>query len=194
MSKNTGSLKSDRKLKHKHYVMIIFLFTLISASAIYLISQLIFETIESLIIAFVLLSLVILVGILFDVVGTAIAVANPVTFRAKASRKLPGAKQSLKLIGNADRVANICNDVVGDICGTVSGGIGTALVYIIVSSGEESIMLASVAMTGIIAALTVGGKALGKNFAIRNADLIIGLVGRMLDFRSWFQRRGSIPK
>ena len=181
--------KSDRKSRHLKYVILIFIVTFFSASAIYLFSQLVLGNIESIIIGFILLLIVILIGIVFDIVGTAIAVANPSSFRAKASRKLPGAKKSLHLIEHADKVANICNDVIGDICGTVSGGIGAALVYIVVSSGEKNIMIASVIMTGIIAALTVGGKALGKNFAINNADFIIWHVGKILDIKSLFQHK-----
>ncbi|MGI5824382.1 MAG: hypothetical protein ACOX7J_02310 [Bacillota bacterium] len=175
--------KSDGKSGHLKYVVLIFIVTFFIASAMYLFSQLVLEGIESVIVGFVLLFLVVFVGIVFDVVGTAIAVANPASFRAKASRRLPGAKKSLHLIEHADKVANICNDVVGDICGTVSGGIGAALVYIVVSSGEDKIMVVSVIMTGIIAALTVGGKALGKNFAINNADFIIWHVGKILDLK-----------
>ena len=181
--------KSESKSGHLKYVVLIFIITFCSASAMYLFSQVVLENIESVIIGFVLLLLVVLIGIIFDVVGTAIAVANPATFRAKASRKLPGAKKSLHLIQHADKVANICNDVIGDICGTVSGGIGAALVYIVVSSGEKSILIASVIMTGATAALTVGGKALGKNFAINNADFIIWHVGKILDIKSFFSKK-----
>jgi Mg2+/Co2+ transporter CorB len=176
--------KNDGKSGHLKYVIFIFIITFFIASVMYLFSQIVLENIESIIIGFVLLMVVILIGIMFDVVGTAIAVANPSTFRAKASCKLPGAKKSLHLINNADKVANICNDVIGDICGTVSGGIGAALVYIVVSTGEKGIMIASVIMTGIIASLTVGGKALGKNFAINNADFIIWNVGKILDIKA----------
>ena len=180
--------KSESKSGHLKYVFLIFIITFCSASAMYLFSQFVLESIESIIIGFILLLLVVFIGIIFDVVGTAIAVANPATFRAKASRKLTGAKKSLHLIQHADKVANICNDVIGDICGTVSGGISAALVYIVVTSGEKSILIASVVMTGVTAALTVGGKALGKNFAINNADFIIWHVGKLLDIKSFFKR------
>ena len=34
---------------------------------------------------------------------------------------LPGAKTAVKLIRNSSIVANICADVIGDICGVLSG-------------------------------------------------------------------------
>lgn len=176
--------KSEGKWSKIKYAVLIFIFTFICASVMYLFSQLVLSNIKSIIVGFVLLLAVIIIGIVFDIVGTAVAVANPATFRAKASRKLAGAKKSLVLIDNADKVANICNDVVGDICGTVSGGIGAALVFVLVSSGGTMEIIASVVMTGIIAALTVGGKALGKNFAISKADYIIWNVGKILDWKA----------
>ena len=176
--------KSEGKWSKIKYAVLIFIFTFICASVMYLFSQLVLSNIKSIIVGFILLLAVIIIGIVFDIVGTAVAVANPATFRAKASRKLAGTKKSLVLIDNADKVANICNDVVGDICGTVSGGIGAALVFVLVSSGGTMEIIVSVIMTGIIAALTVGGKALGKNFAISKADFIIWNVGKILDWKA----------
>ena len=176
--------KTDGKKSNIRYAILIFLFTFVCASIMYLFSQLVLSNIESIIIGLGLLLLVVLIGIVFDVVGTGITVADSATFCAKASRKLPGAKKALALIENADKVANICNDVVGDICGTVSGGIGAALVFVIVRSGGLLELIVSVVMTGGIAALTVGGKAIGKNFAINNADFIIWNVGKVLDFKA----------
>lgn len=82
---------------------------------------------------------------------------------------------------NADRVASFCNDVVGDICGTVSGALGAAIVFQVVLNHpgfNESIL--SIIMTGLVAALTVSGKALGKKKAIAEADHIVFRVGQAL--------------
>ena len=70
----------------------------------------------SLIPAILILIAVIAVGILFDIVGVAVTVANEHEFHAKATKKVKGSKDSIKLIRNAPRVANICADVIGDIC------------------------------------------------------------------------------
>ena len=42
--------------------------------------------------------------------------------------------------------------------------------------------ISSIVLTSIIAALTVGGKAMGKTFAIQNSKDIIFGVGKMLSF------------
>ena len=70
--------------------------------------------------ALVILLIVIFLGILFDIIGVAVTVANENDFHAKATKKVEGSKSSLKLIHNAPKVANICADVIGDICGVLS--------------------------------------------------------------------------
>ena len=73
----------------------------------------------SLIPAILILVAVIAVGIIFDIVGVAVTVANENEFHAKATKKVKGSKDSIKLIRNAPRVANICADVIGDICRSI---------------------------------------------------------------------------
>ena len=74
----------------------------------------------SLLPAILILVLVILLGIIFDIIGVAVTVANEEEFHAKATKKVKGAKTSIKLIRNSAKVANFCADVIGDICGVLS--------------------------------------------------------------------------
>lgn len=126
---------------------------------------------------------VVLIGIFFDIIGTATTAAKEEPFHAMASDRLPGARAAIDLVRNADRVASFCNDVVGDICGTVSGGISTALVVDLVTNNnlyhlEDLISLFTI---GLVAALTVGGKAAGKSLAIRRANNIVFQVARVME-------------
>ena len=66
--------------------------------------------------AILVLILVVFIGIIFDIIGVAVTVADEDEFHAKASKKVEGAKTSVKLIRNSAKVANFCGDVVGDIC------------------------------------------------------------------------------
>ena len=66
--------------------------------------------------AILILILVIGIGIFFDIIGVAVTVANEQEFHAEATKKVKGSKDSIKLIRNAPKVANICADVIGDIC------------------------------------------------------------------------------
>jgi len=127
------------------------------------------------------LMLVILTGILFDLVGTAVTAATEAPFHAMAADKVTGSKQAIYLIRYADRVANICNDVVGDIAGTLSGALVAVIIFDFAGHFQllSAEWLNSVAVAAI-AALTVGGKAFGKSYAIKNANEIIFMVGKFI--------------
>jgi len=130
-----------------------------------------------LLIAFFLLITIIIFGIICDGVGNAVVAVDEVTFHSMAASKVKGAKESIVLIRNAPMVANLFNDVIGDICGIISGSTATAIVLAIEEGfGMESLLL-SIAMSGLVAALTVGGKAVGKSIAIARARYIVYYVG-----------------
>lgn len=173
--------KNSKQNSAALYTLVVFIGTFFTACMMTLASTLVLEQMETFAMGFAILVLVILVGVVFDIVGTAVSVSGQSHLNAKASRRIPGAKKALVLVRNASKVANICNDVVGDICGTVSGGLGTALAGLLIVGGGWQGLMVSVGISGGIAAVTVAGKALGKNFAIDNADEIIYRVGCLLD-------------
>lgn len=70
----------------------------------------------SIIAGLIVLIIVVLIGILFDLIGVAVTVANEEDFHAQASKKIRGAKTSIKMIRNSAKVSNFCADVIGDIC------------------------------------------------------------------------------
>src|SRR5699024_1727526 len=65
--------------------------------------------------------LIVLIGVVFDIIGVAVTAVNLKPFHSMAAKKIHGSKQSIFIARHADRVANFCNDVVGDISGVVSG-------------------------------------------------------------------------
>ena len=134
----------------------------------------------SLIPAILILILVIAVGILFDIIGVAVTVANEHEFHAKATKKVKGSKDSIKLIRNAPKVANICADVIGDICGVLSGAI-SALISMKITEQFGMSFNIQFLLSAIVAALTVGGKALGKGIANNNSTKIVHAVGIVLN-------------
>ena len=134
----------------------------------------------SLIPAVFILVFVIFIGIITDIVGVAVQVANEEEFHAKATKKAKGAKTSLKLIHHAPRVANFCSDVIGDICGVLSGAISAMIAAKItekLSLGFDAQFLIS----ALVASLTVGGKAIGKNIAKENSTPIIYFTGKLVN-------------
>ena len=89
-----------------------------------------------------------------------------------------GAKTSIKLIKNSARVANICADVIGDICGVLSGAISAMIASKITEKFGVNLQFVISAM---VASLTVGGKALGKEVANNNSTPIVHFVGTFLN-------------
>ena len=165
----------NRKSSHRYrWVITITIWTFFLAILLSIISQLLFGIVESFLIALFILLVIIFIGIFFDMIGIAATAADEVPLLAKAAKKVPGAREALFLIRNADRFANFCNDVVGDIAGIISGVLGALLVIRLFQTGffaEHPFF--SIAMTGFISALTVGGKAVGKMLAIENSTDII---------------------
>ncbi|MDQ0175130.1 CNNM domain-containing protein [Bacillus chungangensis] len=130
---------------------------------------------------------IVLIGIFFDMLGIASTAADEKPFHSMAAKKVYGAKYAIRIIRNADRFASFCNDVIGDISGIISGTAATLVIIQLAHSyqiGNGTILEygLNVALASLIAAVTVGGKAFGKSFAIRYARSIIFLVGKVLQF------------
>lgn len=143
-----------------------------------------------------LLSLIVLVllGIVTDIIGTAVTSANEQPFIAMASKRILGAKQALGLIRKAERVSSLLNDVVGDIVGIVSGSAGSVIAVYLVSLGLKS-AAASVLITAFTSAFMIGGKAYGKGLAIANGERIVLAVGKVMAlFEKKKGRRKSINR
>ena len=84
------------------------------------------------------------------------------------------------LLRNAGRVSSVCNDVVGDICGIVSGATGAVIVTQLQQVLNMRTVLFSVGVTALISGLTIGGKALGKTVAIKKSTKVVYWAGRLL--------------
>lgn len=112
-------------------------------------------------------------GIIFDIIGISVTVADLKTFNSMATKRVKGAKLAVKMIKNASKVSSFCNDVIGDICGIISGSTGVSIAILIADRLDVSLLLVTLLITAFISALTIGGKALGKSYAINNCDAIL---------------------
>lgn len=163
---------NDNKPNYKWIVLIIFWTFLISGGISFVSNSLLAGV--GIFFAFFILISIILVGILFDIIGVAVTAADEVPFHSLAARKVTGAKTAVSLIRNADKVSNFCNDVIGDICGVVSGTAGAIIITKLINTGffrQEKLL--TLIISAIIASLTVGGKALGKNYAMTQSNNIV---------------------
>jgi len=117
--------------------------------------------------------LFILLGILFDIIGVSVTTADEAVFHSMNSRKVKGANIAVKFKKNADKVSSFCCDVIGDICGIISGAAATTIAAILVTKFNLNPLFTSLTVAAIIASLTIGGKAIGKSFAINKSDIIL---------------------
>ena len=182
MSKSDPASSKKERNKTIRWVVTIFIVTILISGIISFASNEIMED-SSVIVAFIILFVIVFVGIIFDVIGVAVTSADEKPFHSMAARKVSGAHEAISLLRNAERVSSICNDVIGDICGVVSGSASASIAAQIVSNfsgnANEYIILF---MSAMVAGLTVGGKAIGKTFAIGSCTQIVAGVGKFI----WF--------
>lgn len=127
----------------------------------------------NLIVGIIILIVFILLGILFDMVGVAVTAADIAPFNSMNSRKVKGANIAVLFKQNADKVSSFCNDVVGDVCGIISGSTGSIIAITLSNTLNIDKFLTMLIITALIASLTIGGKALGKSFAINKSNTIL---------------------
>ena len=180
MAKSDPAAQKRQRNKTIRWVVTIFFVTILISGTISLLSDIIMSG-SSMFVAFLILLAIIMVGILFDIIGMAVATADEKPFHSMAARKVPGAQEAISLLRNAERVSSICNDVVGDICGVVSGSASATIAAQILSNFDFSWpQMISLAMSALAAGLTVGGKAIGKSFAVNSCTVIVHTVGRVI--------------
>lgn len=141
-----------------------------------------FMSATGIILSMIIVLVLIAIAILSDLMGVAVTVASSEPFNSMSARKMTGAKEALLLIKNASKVSVICNDVIGDICGIVSGAAGAAIVGRITAqvANTNVIIMATAIASAIIAGLTISGKAIGKSYAMKHADEIVLFAGKLM--------------
>ena len=182
MSKPDPSAAKKERNKTIRWVVTIFLSTILISGTISLLSDEIMSR-SGMIVAFLILLVIILIGIIFDIIGVAVTSADEKPFHSMAARKVAGAQESIRLLRNAERVSSICNDVIGDICGVVSGSASATIAAQVLAKFEFTLpMVVSLVMSALVAGLTVGGKAIGKTFAMNSCTKIVHTAGKLIYF------------
>lgn len=171
---------SSPKYNYKWIIGIVFWTFLISCTISYT-SDIMISNVN-LFVAFLILTAIVFMGILFDIIGVAVTAADEIPFHSMASRKVKGAKTAVYLIRNADKVSNFCNDVIGDVISIISGTIGAVIIgRILTFTGGSYKTLLTLGISALIASITVGGKAFGKYFAISQSNNIVYSVAWLME-------------
>lgn len=180
MSKPDPEATNKERNQTIRWVVTIFLVTILISGIISFISDELMAH-SSVAVAFVILFIIVLIGIVFDIIGVAVTSADERPFHSMAARKVPGSMEAIRLLRKAERVSSICNDVIGDICGVVSGSASATIAVQVLKKFEadwEHVI--PLAMSAVVAGLTVGGKAMGKTFAIKSCTKIVSGVGALI--------------
>lgn len=113
------------------------------------------------------------IGIFFDMVGVAVTAADESILHSMSSQKVKGAKTAVKMKKNASKVSSFCNDVVGDICGIISGSTAAVISINLTHELGVNALLVTLIVMGIVSSLTIGGKAIVKGIAISKSNKIL---------------------
>ena len=180
MSKPDPEATNKERNQTIRWVVTIFLVTILISGAISFISDELMAR-SSVVVAFVILLVIVLIGIVFDIIGVAVTSADEKPFHSMAARKVPGSMEAIRLLRKAERVSSICNDVIGDICGVVSGSASATIAVQVLRNFEADWShVIPLVMSAVVAGLTVGGKAMGKTFAISSCTKIVSGVGALI--------------
>ena len=174
---------SDReksKKKNSHWPLKVFLISVaLSAVLSFFSSTALADT--GTVVAIIVLLVFIGLGIAFDMVGVAVTAADPRPFHSMAAHKERGGREAVRLLSKANEVSSFCNDVVGDICGIVSGSTAAVSVTQLQHGLNTTSVLVSIGVTALISGATIGGKALGKKVAINDSTKVVYRVARVMN-------------
>jgi len=134
------------------------------------------------IVGIIIILLFILIGVIFDIIGVAVQSSDTVPFHSMASKKIKTAKTAKKMLENSAKVSSFCNDVIGDICGIISGGAATVVSLSIAVKLNVDPTIPTLLVTSLVAALTIGGKAIGKGIAVNKSEYIITKVTKVMEY------------
>lgn len=133
-------------------------------------------------IGILLVIIFIAIGVVFDMIGIAVTSADEKPFHSMSAQKIRGANVAVMFIKNADKVSSFCNDVIGDICGIISGSAGAIIANTLAIKFNIDIIVMTLFIMALIAAFTIGGKALGKGFAIRKCNTILYDFAKVISY------------
>lgn len=182
-SKPKGKQKGNEKPKagpDVRWIVSVFFVSMFTSAALSLICNELIGHMAT-VLQFVVLLVIIFIGILFDIIGLAVATADEKQFHSMAARKIKEGRIAVAMIRNADKMSSVCNDVVGDICGIVSGATAASIAMSVFSDPSVS-FVGNLLMTALVSGMTIGGKAIGKFFGMNYSEDILFVIAKIVRF------------
>ena len=125
------------------------------------------------------------VSVIFDMVAVAFTSINKEQLDKFKNEN--GYVMAVKLCERADKVASFGGDVVGDICGILSGAGGVSLVVNMNIQDTNLNLVVTCLVSSLIAGITIFCKAIMKTYALQNCEQIAIVTGAYLE-ASFFNR------
>jgi len=175
--------KNKKKNKETNWILTITFLAFFITIIFSLGAQSILENVN-IFVGIIIILLFIFVGIIFDIIGVAVQSSDTVPFHSMASKKIKTAKTAKKMLKNSAKVSTFCNDVIGDICGIISGSAVTVVSASIALKMGVDGTVPTLLITSLVAALTIGGKAIGKGIAVSKSEYIITKATKVMQYFS----------
>ena len=182
------------EVKRYKWAFKMFVVSLCLSSLFSLLSQTVLSHL-GVILAAATIMLFIFVSVVFDMIGIAITSADESFFKTQLKNHVKGSTIAIKLKKHSEKVCSFCADVVGDICGILSGAAGACIIMSLAKniSNSSVVILISTLVSSLIAGLTILFKALMKGYAIKNANKIILRLGKLLE-KLFFYNKKNVDK
>ncbi len=134
------------------------------------------------------------IAVIFDMIG--IAVASLDEKMLQKFEEHSGYKTAMTLCKNTEKVSSFCGDMVGDICGILSGAGGVSLVLNMRIYEPSVYFIVTCLVSSLIAGLTIFGKAVMKGYAVEHCDVVVMKTGQILETSplKWLKRRKGKSK
>lgn len=193
--KNRKVKTTALEVKRYKWAFKMFIISLCLSSLFSLFSQTVLSQLGAVIACFTI-ALFIFISVVFDMIGIAVTSADEDFFKTQLAKNVPGSEVALRLKKNSEKVCSFCADVVGDICGILSGAAGACIILSLARniSHPSIVVLISTLVSSLIAGLTILFKALMKGHAIKNANKIILKLGRIIDKIFFYKRNKNCKK
>lgn len=157
--------KNNLRWAFKTLILSIFLSIVFSV-----VSQSLFPNL-SIFLSLFIIAFFIVISVIFDMIS--VAVTSIKLEQIEKYSKQKGYQTAIKLCQNTEKISSFCGDVVGDICGILSGAGGVSLVLNMHLQDESVYFIVTCVVSALIAGLTIFGKAVMKGYSVDKCENVV---------------------
>lgn len=122
----------------------------------------------------------IFIAVLFDMIGVSFTTLSKNDLNGLFGQNKDFFNTLSRLYENKDKISSFCGDIVGDICGILSGAGGVSLVFNMNIQDANVKFITTCIVSSIIAGLTIFGKAIMKGYAVQNCKKVTYVTAKTI--------------